>query len=628
MPLPAALRRTLNSIGSFFGLRSLADQEEERWLSPGGDPDDQLFMVHAPGRDFLRHPSYLWSAGGYLRRPSGLRAHLQRGIAGHDLVFCDALIVVNADDWERALAEPVHDLLRRAAAELDDRVLDWAAEFAHEFEFSRRGPQIRLERDGSDSLGFSLDLEPGSFATLYGPTVYNGRRPASRVDAEIWTIAADGSGEMVGVLWDDQHVFTLGTGAMDHGHLPELGRVAAVTLQRFGGEIVARRASGLDIEIRERVGARGRTLDVVDRDGDLVVELLVATVNGGGAARSVQAPQRLPTVGLAPANAAAPSVRALAHGLHDSRYIARVTGQLLRRVEDTGVLSSYTMDIDQRGRVLPSAQSPVARFVMTARTVELEAVARGVTVDGKPLKPDVRFHLDVRGQHEVAWPGGQVPFTGLYRGGVDGWPWLGRVPADGESLELYDGERYRIGRADDADVHLPDRGFADNVLWADRLQEGPVDIAGQQVERRLLSTDSIGVSASAAEIDVSKRQPQVENLSGASPLYVLPPTGRPFEVRRGGRLDVMPGSRLLVGNSEVAFEARQRGAAATAGAVRRRPRAGGLPAMIDGPGRARRLMPVGPAERDDVLTQVAAPEEMNREIEKRLLKIRESRRTL
>ena len=553
---------------------SLRAREDARWCPvdplPSGSYNHQLLRSRAEG-DFVRHPDYLWSPTPYWTARGGLNGHL-RDLAGRldGLVYSDALIVLHPEDLLRTEASLLASWARSARDELAECFDRLVASQGYTRVAGDRPFQLKVVRDGDPSLGGTLGLKRGEFATGLLPNLYLGPVEGSVPLVEVFVADERGRFASVGTLYSDQMAFTVGAHALDNARLEWLGDSALYTLHRFPGEaglhhkVNGERADRVVIETGSAHG--GETVRLVDRGREKVL-LEVMLV----AARELDAelPGRdeprgpRPTVGLPGFLPAAPSpgtilpegldlgsvgaFSIIPEGLPQRIHTLSERAFLLQRLHFRDEMNGYHVELDRRGGVAPTVAEPVARFEVVDDRVSVVSVARDLAVDGAPLRPGEGVPLrDV--SHHITWRDGELEYRPLRRPADRRWPYIARLDAPRRSTPLPEGEVWTLGRDSvSCDVALPDRDVRSNIRWRDGRTEGPVDVQGGRVDRARFRTDAICVATRAAAIDLCGPSATLENLSERCPIHVVR-GAEVLRLKRGSSVPIEAGDELLIGN--------------------------------------------------------------------------------
>lgn len=561
---------------SLFLPGSIQSRERSRWCGvdsfPSGTYNDR-FLKHRADGDFVRNPEYLWSPGPYWAARGGFDAHFRRladQLAG--AVYSDALLVLHPEDHARTRASLLRSWESAAAAELADcwrRLLEsegWTRAVPG------RDLHLRVLPDGDPALGSTLGLEPGEFATALMPNLHLGPGPEAVPLVEVFAADPSGRFSSIGTLWSDQLAFSVGAHALDNGRRAELGDSCVYTVHRIPGEdgLHHRLGAGREDRFVLRTGTAqgGETVQVVDvrRDKVVLEVMLVAARHLAAELPRVGERPDAPRVAL-PAFAPPPvtgfegtilpgdldlgtlgAFSIVPESLPDRVFTLVERGYLLQRVHFKDAMRGYRIEIDRDGRIGPKVGAPVATVRVRDGRVEVEAVERDVSVDGRPLRPGESAPLDDL-RHSLSWRGGSVEYGSMRRSGDRKWPYLGCLTAPRRTTPLPLGETCTIGRdGRSCDVPLPDRAVGDNIDWRDGATTGPIEVQGGEVDRRTFRTDAICVPTRAAALTLTAGAPSVENLSGTCSLHVLRPDGEMARLGKGASAVLTPGDELCIGN--------------------------------------------------------------------------------
>ena len=569
------LSRLLRSV---FVPGSLRARSMDRWCDvdafPGGAYNHQLMRSRAAG-DLVRYPDFLWSPTPYWTARSGLDAHFRELAERLDgAVYSDVLVVLNRDDHARTRESWLESWDRAARSELAEcwtRIIDsegWA--------LAMPGRDFHLEVlcDGDPRVGF-LGLDPGEFVTGMLPNLYLGPDSGSAPLVEVFARTADAAFRSLGTMYTDQLAFSVGAHGLDNGRVDSLGDSAVYTVHRFPGEpglhhkLQGGRSERWEMERGEAHG--GETIRVVDRGrSKLMIEVMLVSAKhpaaeferSGGVEHSVS---ELPAMGLF--GPAAPStilpegvdlgtlgaMSIIPDAMPQPSYTLTRQAVLLQRVHFRQVMSGYRMAIERSGRITPRGTQPVAELEVIDDRPSIAALARDVSVDGRPLRVGDRVALQGP-EHTVRWRGGSILYRSMRRPSDPKWPYLARLESPRGDTPLFDGGTYVLGRDRDVcDIALPDRSTAENIVWRDGCTSGPVEVRGGRVDRASFRTDAIGVATRAGSLDLTGDLPRVTNLSGSCPMHILRGDGAAVRLKEGASATLEPGDELLVGNQVFAL---------------------------------------------------------------------------
>jgi hypothetical protein len=348
-------------------------------------------------------------------------------------------------------------------------------------------------------------------------------------------------------------------------------------VHRFPGEkglhhkINAERTDRLALETGEAHG--GETIRVVDRGRDkLLVEVMLLSAKHPGA--EFEAPDKvsarpslLDLPGLGFLCGAAPgtilpddvdlgtlgAMSIIPDALPEPLHTLSERAFLLQRVHFRKVMSGYRMEVERSGRIVPRGIDSVAALEVVDDRVSLLARARDIALDGRPLRSGERVEL-LQKEHEITWRGGSLSYRAVRRPDDVRWPYLARLESPRRSVPLFAGGTYLMGRDREAcDIALPDRPTAENIIWRDGKDAGPIQIRGGSAERTTFRTDAIFVATRAASLDLTGDCPRISNLSGSCPIHILRDDDSLVRLKKDAAIDLRPGDELLVGNQVFAL---------------------------------------------------------------------------
>ncbi len=570
--------RLARMLRGLFVPGSIRAREEERWFFvdplPSGSYNHQFLRSRAEG-DFVRHPDYLWSPTPYWTASGGLNGHL-RELADRlgGVVYSDVLLVLHPEDHARTDAS----MLRSWRKAAQDELADCFERLVRSQGWTKATPgrplQLRVLRDGDPSLGSTLGLKPGEFATAMLPNLYLGPVATSVPLVEVFVADERGRFSPLGTVYSDQLAFSVGAHPLDNGRLDRLGDSAVYTVHRLPGEpglhhrVNGERADRLAIETGTAHG--GDTIRVVDkgRDKVLLEVMLVAAKELDAELPDGDETGPRPLIGLPgflpggkPQGTILPegldlgalgAFSIIPDALPQAVHTLSERGFLLQKVHFGGEMRGYTVDVDRRGEVGPSVADAVARIEVAGDRLTAIAVARDLSIDGVPLRPGSRMPLRSP-EHELLWRDGELKLQSLRRPHDARWPYLARLSTPRRSTPLPAGEQWTVGRdAESCDVPLPDRPLSTNILWKDGRTSGPVEVEGGRVDRATFRTDAICVASRAAAIDLSEPTARLHNTSQRCWLHVLRGE-EAIRVSRGGTIALEPGDELLIGNHAFAL---------------------------------------------------------------------------
>lgn len=577
---------------AFEWVKGLLQSEQTRGLS-GGDAgsvalDDSnpyynyRLRRHEAEGDLVADPGLLWFTSPYVKRRTGLGAHIAAettdGVAG----YTDVLLILSKEDHARTLQTPgwtqqVRELLRqefRGYCERED------VEPAH----PERPLGFRMLCDGSAEMGGrGLGLEPGEFVTGLLPNLYTGPVEGSRALIAvhvnlpgIW----EGYRE-VGRLYDDQILFTLGSSWLDNFSHPSLREAALYRLQQHpDGTFV--HVVNPDLQDRYQVhstyqgGASVLTLST--RSGEPLAWIVLAVVeeeeDASPPQRTPPPPPRRPVPQLP-----TPTVPSVAppmllddelplpssqpiRGLGGRTIIPDAPAQRIFTFQERGVLlqkvhfSAFMLGYDvyagHRGELGTVVENPAVVFQVRKRYVSLVAHTDGVLVDGVPVPPGEETLLS--GNLTIEVSGNRYEFRDIRGLDVEGWPYVAEIRRPTSSTYMIWGEEYQIGRSRESRVVLPDEARNDNIHWKPSVGDGTTIRARTGViPKSNFYTDSIMVASKHAIVDLRESVPRIACIATHCFVYL----------RRGGEIlalwptsrgklptetELEPGDEVLIGN--------------------------------------------------------------------------------
>lgn len=580
---------------AFEWVTGLFQSEQTRGLS-GGDAgsvalDDSnpyynyRLRRHQAEGDLVADPGLLWYTSPYVKRRTGLGAHVAMESADGVANYTDVLLILSREDHARAQAatgwlQQVRDLLR---SEFEGH----CAREGLQVPYPQRPLGFRLLCDGSAEMGGrGLGLEPGEFVTGLLPNLYTGPVEGSRAVIGvhvnlpgIW----EGYRE-VGRLYDDQILFTLGSSWLDNFSHPFLREAALYRLQQHpDGTFV--HIVNPDLQDRYQVSSTyqggASVLTLAKRSGEPLAYIVLAIIEGEEEAERPAAARRaerpvpvLPQV--APAQPAVPSVAPpmllddeLPVGRSESIkglggrtiipdapaqriFTLQERGALLQKVHFSAFMLGYDVYVGTRGELGTVVEEPAATFQVRKRDVTFVAHTDGVRVDGVTVSPGEETLLVGNVSIEVA--GNRFEYRDIRGLDVEGWPYVAEIRRPASSTYMIWGEEYQIGRSRESRVVLPDEARNDNIHWKPSVGDGTTIRARTGViPKSNFYTDSIMVASKHAIVDLREARPRIACIATHCFVYLrrhgeilaLWPTSRgklPTEA------ELEPGDEVLIGN--------------------------------------------------------------------------------
>lgn len=561
----------MSPIGDFFarilsagGSRGLSG-DSELVLPP--DPAltyfNERLRRHTTSDDLVAEPERLWDSSGFLSRRGGLRGHLLSERGSGVIGISDVVVIVNQDDWRRSFREVRRPWVDRARSLLAERFAAFCRQEDFHTLFPQRPVSFTIVEDGSEAMrGHSLGLERGQFVTGLLPNHYTGPVETSRAVVAVHLLLPGvwDNYQVVGRLWSDQVLFTLGSHWLDNCQHERLQAPALYRLHRYGdGSFV----HVVNPELRDAYqlssqetpgGASVLTLETTE--GEPVAYIVLAVL---GPEESLPAPERPPesALGLVPTEEPAPPTLSIGSRtvvpleLDERILTLREQGALLQKVHFARFMEGYDVFIGRGGEVATAMAGPAATLHVRGRQVSIEAHIKGVRVGGRELHADQPIFLE--GDTRISVGGTELQFRDLSGVQEDGWPYLAELRRSGSTSHMVFGSRYQIGRDPRCKVRLPDEPHNENIVWRPELRQGgSIRSRNGEIPKSRFYIDSIMVASEHAEIDLIDK-PRV--LSRARHCYTYVRRGGAvlplFPARDGGgpmELGLEAGDELLIGN--------------------------------------------------------------------------------
>ena len=506
---------------------------------------------HRAAADVVTHLQTLWSADPGAAHAPGLLAHLLGASDERIAGLSDVLLILSAEDWQRAASSRGVAFGREVSALLSRQFAAWTQQIGVQRRHPDRPLGVRLLCDGGAQMGGErLGLPSGSFVTGVLPNLYAGPAAGSRA---LLAVHLSMPGQWAGYrevarLYDDQDLLTLGGHWLDSAQVPALGAPALYRLRLDARDGLVHLLSpelGPSWRLVRHGSGEGPTVfSIHPPSGDVLGWLVLEVLQGAaltdtarpaatpvaveqtapvdrheGPAPQVEAPTaRHPVAVAVPAAPAAvddQTVRSVfvqpKHAVagataspHDAPAVGlrlREVGLLLQRVHFPDVMQGYELYLDSAGHSSTFLDSPAVTLRVIGQRVALVAHAAGVLLDDAPMERGQG--LELTGTRTLRLSQGQVQLVDLRDVPAERWPYLYALRFAGACTHALDGDHLRIGRDPACRIRLPDDPHNDNIVWrAQGAAEGLVQSRGGLVPTARFATDSIMVAQQHVEIEV------------------------------------------------------------------------------------------------------------------------------
>ncbi|MBN1334474.1 MAG: hypothetical protein JXB39_00780 [Deltaproteobacteria bacterium] len=211
-------------IGSWFSRVFSADAtrglsgDSDFLAGEGGSFYASRLRLHTSEGDPVADPLLLWDPSRARKQRFGLHAHLLADRGDGVARFTDILVVLAAEDWDRAVSEGGQASLDRVRDVLTAEVMQFCVQHSFNPIFPDRPFGISLVRDGAPQLhGHRIGLIAGQFVTGLLPNYYRGPIETSSPTLAVH-LNLPGQWEgyrQVGVVHGDQFHYTLGSHWLD-----------------------------------------------------------------------------------------------------------------------------------------------------------------------------------------------------------------------------------------------------------------------------------------------------------------------------------------------------------------------------------------------------------------------------
>jgi hypothetical protein len=520
---------------------------------------------HKAEGDIVANPALVWSTSATPTRRGGLGVHVASEKGEGVATFTDVLVILSADDHERAMQvgfpEPWSDKLARS---VQHEFTEFCRRESFALQFPERRLSCRVVRDGGPEMaGLQLGLCAGEFVTGLVPNHYagpaKGSYPIIAIHLnlpDLW----DGYRE-VGRLYSDQILFTIGSHWLDNFSHASLREGALYRLKQYPDGTFLHMVNP-DLQEQYLVSSSEESggasvITLATRSGTPLAYIVLAVLDPPSEA---VAPPMLIDDLVQPAASGAPLTPSKAHpgqktiipeAPSERLLTLQERGALLQKVHFAAFMEGYDVYVGTRGELGTVVDEKAATFQVRKKRVSLLSHGAGVRVDGHDVPGGVELPLD--GDAQIEAGGSRFDYRDLREIAVDGWPYVGEIRRPASSSYLVWGTSYRVGRARDCRVVLPDEPRNDNIHWKPGIADGTtIRARSGEVPKSKFYTDSIMVGSEHAELDLSTADPQLRCLHRQCYVYIrrgdeviaLYPTdsGREAESR------VLPGDELLVGN--------------------------------------------------------------------------------
>lgn len=525
---------------------------------------------HQTTDDITSNPGLIWATAA--DGDGGLSAHVTAAALstqrnqGQDVVrlrFTDVLIVLSRDDFARIDADPAGGWIPMALRILTGEFQGFCDQHGLLYAVDERSLGFRILCDGDEELGYhEFNLKPGEFVTGLLPNLYTGPIETSRPTVAlhvnlpgVW----EGYQE-VGQLYNDQMLFTIGNSGLDNFSHPSLRESALYRLRlSSSGQLIHIISPDLQDEYQ---------LTTSEQDGTSIVTL--ATVQGEPLAYIVLAEPEYVDEGPEQSGeefgdwdaqeeaevplSADPAMRTIMPELPEERILTlQERGVLFQRVHFKSFMDGYDVYLGPRGELGTSVESPAATFQVRRKGIFLIAHTADVSLNGVLVTHQSPFQLTENCTIEVSDQ--SLDFRYLKGIKADKWPYVAEIRRPASSNYMMWGDRWSIGRAEDARVVLPDEPENDNIHWKADVEDGAyIRSRNGDIEKSRFYTDSIMVASHHADIDLTSDSPTVVCVAKHCFVYVR--RGRavfPLYPSASGKfpqeMPIESGDEVLIGNS-------------------------------------------------------------------------------
>lgn len=552
---------------------NLFQSEQTRGLSGGAAPAVALdnanpyynyrLRRHRTDGDLITDPSLLWYTSQFVETRDGLGVHIAaehaEGVAG----FTDVLLILSIDDYNRISDSTGEPWLQRATRNLLQAFDDYCSREGFRRRFDHRQLGFRILCDGSaDMGGRSLGLQSGEFVTGLLPNLYTGpvkgSYPVIGIHVNlpgVW----DGYQE-VGRLYNDQVLFTIGSSWLDNFTHPSLKEAALYRLRQDADSNFIHIVSP-DLQDSYQLTATEQgdasVLTLATRGGEPLAYMVLALLEGPAAEPDIAPPMLIDGVVQEVKRTREGHLRhsktIIPEAPSERIFTLQERGALLQRVHFRNFMQGYDVFLGTRGELGTQVEEKAATFQVRRREVTFIAHVNGVAIDGKPAVVGEPIEMDRDCAIDVL--GERLEYRHLRGLKVEKWPYVGEIRRPASSNYMMWGQTYRVGRAIDARVVLPDNPNNANIHWKAEVSEGAyIRARTGDIEKSKFYTDSIMVASNHAEIDLASDTPAVSctakhcfvyvRRDGACfPLYPTATGKQPTDMA------IEPGDELLIGNS-------------------------------------------------------------------------------
>jgi hypothetical protein len=543
---------------------NLYQSEQTRGLSGGARPAVALddanpyynykLRRHRTFGDLVADPSLLWFTSTFVESRDGLGVHMLAEHGDGTAAFTDVLVILSAEDHARTQHTPGDPWLARATRALLGAFDEFCRSEGFKLPFANRKLGFRFLADGSPQLGGKqLGLQPGEFVTGLLPNLYSGPIKGSHPVIALHVNlpgAWDGYRE-VGRLYSDQALFTLGTSWLDNFSHPNLREAALYRIrQDAAGQFIHILSPDLQDRYQLTSTQQGdaTVLTLATRAGEPLAYMVLALLD---------AP---PTDDIAPPMLIDGKVQRVDAGRtvlpeapSERIFTLQERGALLQRVHFRKFMLGYDVYLGTRGELGTVVEEKAATFEVRRDGVAIVAHVDGITVDGRTLR--VGEPVPLEGDCAITALGQTLEYLDLGGCRVDKWPYVAEIRRPASSNYMMWGKRYKVGRALDSRVVLPDNPDNRNIHWRPEVGDGAtIRSRSGDIEKSRFYTDSIMVSSNHAEIDLASVEPSIVCTAGncfvyvrrygaVFPLYPADSDQEPTE------MGLEPGDEVLIGNS-------------------------------------------------------------------------------